>query len=625
MKCNPILLYALLSDSDVLLHTPTSSAISLSSNGSQQHQSNTKFKSNTLPEPVISSTPTKSSFLSRGNVTPTPTNGAKKLFGKIFKKKDSQNASSASDSRRGSLITEARLTVSPPPDADIGGTRSNRNSLSGPVPSPTPSHFSNVNYGGVTPIPLNTNTGLNVGMSGSGPGIQVQSVLQPPVLGIHPTLSAPLSPPMGRPTRYVWIVRKWLKGGDGGILGGVIRGVNNISVAAGMLADRAGGGSGFANAITNGNGNLQNNDSGLNNSEGSGVEVRFEWVRGQSKSQSQKRKAAGQGVLGKRGSASAGSSHEEGQSTQPAETESVPRSRRSVASETQAERVKAKSKSQTRAKSATPRASMESRRSVEKERESIASASVSEEVQQGSKNPGLLPAFEEYDDGEESDPEDSETPWTCTLIVSSIPVNPAKLWELEYSAGDGLAQVPSRRSHMSNPPAEGSARPDTSQGPNASTKPPARPDAPGTLLKLKVGALSPAPHHPKVVAQLKVPYPLPDIEVEKARVRKRVITPSGIARPVSRGRENGGADEQERGGGRPTSSKGRMLGGGLGGLGGLTGNKARREGEDMEGTILTAEEIKDILSCTAFWVVVREGFGGVGKVSRKGDGWRIRG
>ncbi len=24
------------------------------------------------------------------------------------------------------------------------------------------------------------------------------------------------------------------------------------------------------------------------------------------------------------------------------------------------------------------------------------------------------------------------------------------------------------------------------------------------------------------------------------------------------------------------------------------------------------------------WLVVREGFGGVGKVSRKGDGWRIR-
>ncbi len=40
--------------------------------------------------------------------------------------------------------------------------------------------------------------------------------------------------------------------------------------------------------------------------------------------------------------------------------------------------------------------------------------------------------------------------------------------------------------------------------------------------------------------------------------------------------------------------------------------------------VLTAEEIKDIICATAFWVVVREGFGGVGKERRKGDGWRIR-
>lgn len=42
------------------------------------------------------------------------------------------------------------------------------------------------------------------------------------------------------------------------------------------------------------------------------------------------------------------------------------------------------------------------------------------------------------------------------------------------------------------------------------------------------------------------------------------------------------------------------------------------------GTTLTAEEIKDIVCSTGLWLVVREGFGGVGKVNRKGDGWRIR-
>ena len=43
------------------------------------------------------------------------------------------------------------------------------------------------------------------------------------------------------------------------------------------------------------------------------------------------------------------------------------------------------------------------------------------------------------------------------------------------------------------------------------------------------------------------------------------------------------------------------------------------------GMILTAEEIKDVVCCTGLWLVVREGFGGVGKEKRKGDGWRIRG
>ena len=40
---------------------------------------------------------------------------------------------------------------------------------------------------------------------------------------------------------------------------------------------------------------------------------------------------------------------------------------------------------------------------------------------------------------------------------------------------------------------------------------------------------------------------------------------------------------------------------------------------------VTAEEIKDVICSTGLWLVVREGFGGIGKVSRKGDGWRIRG
>ena len=40
--------------------------------------------------------------------------------------------------------------------------------------------------------------------------------------------------------------------------------------------------------------------------------------------------------------------------------------------------------------------------------------------------------------------------------------------------------------------------------------------------------------------------------------------------------------------------------------------------------VRTAEEIKDVVSCTGLWVIVREGYGGLAK-KRKGDGWLIRG
>jgi hypothetical protein len=133
----------------------------------------------------------------------------------------------------------------------------------------------------------------------------------------------------------------------------------------------------------------------------------------------------------------------------------------------------------------------------------------------------------EVDPGEESEPEDSETPWSCVLKIRRL-----------------------------------SDRPDGSDS-----------------LKVKVAILSPTPHHPKVVGALKIPFPLPDIEVERVAVRPRQTRVVGNAQ-----------DEGNSG-----------------------------------GLVLTAEEIKDVVSCTGLWLVVREGFGGVGKVNRKGDGWRIRG
>ena len=145
----------------------------------------------------------------------------------------------------------------------------------------------------------------------------------------------------------------------------------------------------------------------------------------------------------------------------------------------------------------------------------------------------------QYDDGEDSDPEDSETPWICTL----------KLRRGATAAAAGT-------------PTPGNTQP---QPPVLQTR----------VLRIKVGTVSPTPHHPKVVAMLKVPFPLPDIEVERMGVIKR----QGVIPPQNSG---------------------------------------------YNGLVLTAEEIKDVVCSTGLWLVVREGFGGVGRVSRKGDGWRIR-
>lgn len=104
---------------------------------------------------------------------------------------------------------------------------------------------------------------------------------------------------------------------------------------------------------------------------------------------------------------------------------------------------------------------------------------------------------EDYDS--DSDPEDSETSWSCHLVMSSS-------------------------------------------------------------VKIPIGTLSPAPHHPKLVAQLAVPFPLPDLSA------------SGI-----------GGDEAG----------------------------------------LTREELKDIISVTCLHLVIRESFGGLGR-KRKGDsGWKL--
>lgn len=125
----------------------------------------------------------------------------------------------------------------------------------------------------------------------------------------------------------------------------------------------------------------------------------------------------------------------------------------------------------------------------------------------------------EYD----SDPEDSEVPWVCSVVI-----RPSK--------------------DLLRPPTPGEVQ-----------EPP---------LRLKVASLAPAPHHPKVVAQLKVQYPLPDIDLFEATLLQNRRLP-----------------------GAPGSApEGRL--------------------------VLTAEEIKDLICSTVMWLACRE-FSGFSKKDKR--------
>ncbi len=136
----------------------------------------------------------------------------------------------------------------------------------------------------------------------------------------------------------------------------------------------------------------------------------------------------------------------------------------------------------------------------------------------------MVSSFGPIDDGEDSDPEDSETPWTCVVRVPA-----------------GKAAIQSRR----NAPDEEFRR--------------IRYGTDGLL----VGTMYPAPHHPRVVAQLKVPFELPTLMTGLAEIP----APGETSRPVNQ-------------------------------------------------IVLTEENVKDCLFVTALWLVAREEIAGIGRKKR---------
>ena len=408
------------------------------------------------------------------------------------------------------------------------------------------------------------------------PFLSKDLILQPAVLGVQPTLGATSYPPQGRPTSYVWTVTKWLKGSPEGLLGNV-------------------------KGIFQGDKSLRDEPMGELERQ---VEVRFEWTRTERGGKKKARRegtdgtgvTVGLGVGGGSKNASRRNSVALTNSNNPSVNSLQDKEKRAKRSSV-IEGVQSKF-------GLIPKRSTESARSRSPKRPgSVTTNTTTSETNEGD------------DDGETSDPEDSEVPWTCTLHVARRSTGTPFSSVTNTPSGSRFSQ----RSGQQNLNLSGSPTP--TQGPTiiqqqqqalgvqstqSQTTTPSQGTIPPQQIKLKVATVSPTPHHPKVVSLLKIPFPLPDIEVSTVNVRKRIVTPVGIARPVE--------------------SYSSTVGNGTGNLNmqsfnfNGTGAKPRDTG-----LVLTAEEIKDIVASTALWLVVREAMGGVGRDKRKGDGWKLRG
>ncbi|TFY55585.1 hypothetical protein EVG20_g9268, partial [Dentipellis fragilis] len=167
-------------------HTPTSSSLSVSSAG-YDHADSMK-------------TPTGPS-ISQAAQQQQPT-GAKKIFGKLFKRKDSQAPTSSN-----------RNLPTPPPSASSVNTTFSKPSRTRTlgVPSNRGKRLSGL---GIAPSATIAEPPSATSQSFVPPA--AGPVLQPAILGVQPLLSAPTYPPHGRPHSYAWVVRRWIKGAHDG-------------------------------------------------------------------------------------------------------------------------------------------------------------------------------------------------------------------------------------------------------------------------------------------------------------------------------------------------------------------------------------------------------------------------
>jgi hypothetical protein len=452
------------------------------------------------------------------------------IFGKLFKKSGKGSTPPASPTTTQSMQNAMKTSSATATPTRMGIGRSHTRNLSASLspstitgrlanrsPSPNPPV---IGLGLTVPEDNASVHSSNADHSNTVPSTD-EKVLRPPILGIQPAMAYAFTFSNGtypgpvqasslsknaRALMYVWFVRKWLKRKDRASFIGNIMDEENGGLLGKMRGSTKGQGSLSASAVMS-----------------EGVEVRFEWRRHVGKVKARRGRLSSKRSRGSLFVPDA-DGNEDG-STERDRTRDRIRER-----DRTRERDREGEYGQSNRLSVISHQSMSTNVSFSEEGSPRGDRTGTPRPKGGSmtRDRGRRTSREgrdrerdpdAEDDGEDSEPEDSETPWVCTLKIrkagAGTGLTPATAAGASASRtrtqqGDGVWV----QDQSGTPVRAGTFDGQEELGVLSSLSQP-------QVVRVKVGTLSPTPHHPKIVAMLKVPFPLPDVEVERMGVRKR--------------------------------------------------------------------------------------------------------
>ncbi|KAJ9112320.1 hypothetical protein QFC19_000740 [Naganishia cerealis] len=458
------------------------------------------FQSDTNPKTARSNYVVQPESPSKGTAQP-PFDRTKKLLGKLFKKKEPTTASSV------------------------------------PLPSPSKQGFQAIAEH--LTLPLSPQATRNPFASTAGSSTEYGL----PTFGMSPTIvNVPVSSSTSRPRVYTWTVKRWVPAGE----------LTIVNEWTSRLAPLISGDSAASTAALG--------------------EVVFEWKKGRSKRSAPVSRTTTRASMQDTQFPAARNRDSLAPLTSKSHPGSAAASRRSsyLEADPKMQAVKASfsrspSPSMLRKKSSAG----ESAISTVSSKVSFDDRAFRRDLSEVSQQPTLqarasspAPSWSsqraqmQEDEGDESDPEDSETPWICKV----------------YVPGDRVTA----------------------------------PDGPISAKGKTVGTLYPAPHHPRVVAQIKIPVEIGNVATGIGALMAPATSLSHQSSDLTSS-INSGLKSSRPGISSPP----------------LTGTSQLQPQQHVEPSfkqeeiVMTEENIKDVVSVTAMWLVSRE-FGASGK-KKKGS------